>query len=124
MHRKIKLEDLLAGIKYVIDHRFTDKNLCIKTISQIFELDQMKKSKSLSKNIGIKFKEKYGYKISDRIHYLRIGLAKKLMHEENRSISAIANMCGFSNRIYFYRLFKETEKISPSEYRTKLYSKQ
>ena len=124
MHRKIKLEDLLVGIKYFIDHRFTDKNLCVKTISQIFELDQTKKSKFLSKNLGIKFKEKYGYKISDQIRYLRIGLAKELMHEENLSISVIANMCGFSNRIYFYRLFKETEKISPSEYRTKLYSKQ
>ena len=97
MHRKIKLEDILEGVKYVIDNRFTDKNLCVKTISQIFELDQMKKSKSLSKNLGIKFKEKYGYTINERIAHLMIELAKKLIHKDYLDISQIADISGFSS---------------------------
>ena len=97
MHGKIKLEDLLVGVKYVIDHRFTDKNLCVKTISQIFRLDQMKKSKSLRKDLGTKFKEKYGYTINERIAHLRIELAKKLIHKDYLDISQIADISGFSS---------------------------
>ena len=64
--------------------------------------------------------ERYGYKINDRINYLRVELAKKLIRKNYLDISEISNMCGFSHRTYFYNVFKKIEGISPAQYKNEV----
>lgn len=43
--------------------------------------------------------------------------AAKLLLQTNQSISSIMHQLGFSNRSYFYRIFKEQYGVTPNEYR-------
>lgn len=51
------------------------------------------------------------------INSVRIERAKLLLRSTNQSISEIAASLGFAQDIYFYRLFKQLTKVTPSEYR-------
>ncbi len=62
------------------------------------------------------FKAAYGVSIIDYIHSLRIRDAKKLLRNGEYNITQIADMLGFSSVHYFSRLFKQTTRLSPSEY--------
>lgn len=45
--------------------------------------------------------------------------AAELIRSSNRSVSDIAVQLGFSNRTYFYRIFKEKYGVTPREYRVR-----
>ena len=47
---------------------------------------------------------------------MRIDYAKELLVTNRRSISEIAEMCGFSNTYYFSNVFKKQTGFSPSQY--------
>ena len=48
----------------------------------------------------------------------RLGSARRMLATicDHRNISEIARLCGFSNPLYFSRLFKKTYGVSPSSY--------
>ncbi|WP_300713520.1 helix-turn-helix domain-containing protein [uncultured Acetatifactor sp.] len=52
------------------------------------------------------------------INSVRIERAKLLLRSTNLSVSEIAASLGFSQDIYFYRLFKHFTQVTPSEYRS------
>jgi YesN/AraC family two-component response regulator len=47
----------------------------------------------------------------------RILLAKKLLRKTNSSIIEISNSVGYNDALYFSRIFKKKEGISPLAYR-------
>ena len=47
---------------------------------------------------------------------MRIDYAKELLVTNRRSVSEIAEMCGFSNLYYFSNVFKKQTGFSPSQY--------
>lgn len=47
---------------------------------------------------------------------MRIDYAKELLVTNRRSVSEIAEMCGFSNTYYFSNVFKKQTGFSPSQY--------
>ena len=49
----------------------------------------------------------------------RIQAAKNLLQDTRLSVGIIAELCGYSDALYFARIFKKSEGISPSEYRRK-----
>lgn len=54
------------------------------------------------------------------INEFRVEEAKRLINEDknnNRTIDAIASEAGFTNRSSFYRVFKRSQGISPTDYR-------
>lgn len=55
------------------------------------------------------------------LNLIRIERAKELMRstKEKTSIQAIAHQCGFKDPLYFSRMFKKYEGISPKEYSQK-----
>lgn len=53
---------------------------------------------------------------------LRIKNAKRRLSETDMSVADIAERCGFSDAMYFSRVFKKHTGLSPTEYR-KVYSK-
>lgn len=66
-----------------------------------------------------KFKEECGQGFSDYLNQLRIKKAKKMITEGNRNIKEIVNLVGFNNYNYFFKVFKDFEGITPSEYERK-----
>lgn len=55
--------------------------------------------------------------VMDYLTNLRINKAKELLTSTNKSISAIAEICGFSSANYFTLIFTKKEKLSPLNYR-------
>ena len=53
----------------------------------------------------------------------RIHLACELIEQGDLSLSQVAELCGFSDRLYFQRVFKSRMTVTPGEYRAKLHNK-
>ncbi|RAK07196.1 two-component system response regulator YesN [Halanaerobium saccharolyticum] len=66
-----------------------------------------------------KFKEECGQGFSDYLNQLRIKKAKKMITEGKRNIKEIVSQVGFNNYNYFFKVFKDFEGITPSEYERK-----
>ena len=66
------------------------------------------------------FKKQTGLTINEYKSALRIAQAKILLKKTNKSISEIADICGFESLQYFSRVFKQSEGIFPSKYRKQL----
>lgn len=69
------------------------------------------------------FKKKMGMKISDYINYIRIEKSKKLLLETVKNIKEISFEIGYDDEKYFMKLFKESQDMSPSDYRKAYYKK-
>ena len=83
--------------------------------------------KDLSESLGISmyymchlFKETTGITIVDYKNSLRISKAKELLIHTDKKITEIAGECGFTNDSYFIKTFKQSENVSPTEYRNLL----
>ena len=64
-----------------------------------------------------RFKSVLGVKFSDYLKGLRIKQCTYLLISTNKKVIDIANLCGYSDMKFFYRIFKEMTGMSPSEYR-------
>ena len=56
---------------------------------------------------------------ADFVQYHRINMAIELIMHTDESISRISEKLGFSNSIYFNRIFKKVAGCLPEEYRSK-----
>lgn len=63
------------------------------------------------------FKQVYHETVVEYINRQRIYRAKKLLIETNQPVSNICVTCGFWNESYFYRIFKKSQQMSPSDFR-------
>ena len=61
-------------------------------------------------------KNAFGMGISDRIRYLRIERAKRMLTGKNRTIAEISRECGFNEPNYFTKTFKRITGILPKDY--------
>ncbi len=69
------------------------------------------------------FKKITGITVNNYKNELKITKAKKLLVDSDISITHIAHMCGFCSSSYFSEVFMNSEKVSPSEYRSLLKNK-
>lgn len=63
------------------------------------------------------FREITGMPINSLLQKIRIDEACKLLLSSNRTISDIAEQCGFHDLKYFYNVFKKTIGATPKQYR-------
>lgn len=63
------------------------------------------------------FKSEMGMSVHDYINKLRISRASSLLSTSNLTIKNIASESGFSDQMYFSRLFKKKKNLTPSQYR-------
>lgn len=63
------------------------------------------------------FRQEYGITVFAYINSLRIEEAKRLLTENIRSVTEIADHLGFESIHYFTRFFKKTTGMSPTEYK-------
>ena len=105
-------DGILELIRDIIDHEYSNPNICAKTLSSRFSID--------CKILGAEFKKLFGYPIHERINMLRIAKAKEYLSDKRYKslpLFVIENALGFNSRINFYRVFKELTGSSPEEYR-------
>ena len=56
----------------------------------------------------------------DYLSMVRIEKQKNWLKNPSLSINEVSSLVGYSDANYFSRVFKKIEKISPSDYRTRL----
>lgn len=99
----------MEDIKNYVDEHFCE-DIYLESLASIFHTSPKYMSRLLKQALGIPFKQ--------YITTLRIALSKSLLAETDLKIDDIALSIGFNNRNSFVRIFKQTEGMSPSEYRT------
>ena len=58
-----------------------------------------------------------GLTLKDLINTARIEKSKLLLRESDKLVAVIADECGFSNEVTFYRVFKKETGRTPKEFR-------
>ena len=66
------------------------------------------------------FKNELGFSPVDFINDERIKRASHLLQDPHRKIKDVYLACGFENRSYFNRVFRQKKHVSPSEYQAKI----
>lgn len=92
----------------IIDYNF-NSDITVAKIAKTLHLTQSHFTRKFRDAVGIAPKQ---YILNKRIEY-----AKELLTNTNATICEIAYSAGFSDQLYFSRIFKARENVSPSEYR-------
>ena len=93
--------------RFICDH-FTDPGLSLKSISIHFGYNEKYLSKLFYRFTGNYF--------SDYLTNLRINAACSLIWEGETLVKQIAYACGFSDSLYFSKVFKNKMHLSPSAF--------
>ena len=98
----------LIDVKEYIDRHYAEK-ITLDKLSEEFLINKYYLERI--------FKEQFGCSIINYLLSIRITHAKQLLRFSDKSIEQVGLECGISPLYYFSRMFKQTEGISPSEYR-------
>lgn len=91
-----------------IHSNFNDSELTIETLASLSHVSECYFRK--------KFHQAFGISPKKYINNQRIKYAMQLLKESNKTITEIADACGFSNVYYFSKTFKEHLSVTPTEY--------
>lgn len=95
-----------------------------ENISQDFAIEDLANDMGISVYYMCRlFKKITGISIVTYKNNCRIQYAKVQLYSTDKSISQIAQECGFNSQSYFVKIFREQEKLTPSEYRKRLTEK-
>jgi len=86
-----------------------DADLSVKEIAQKAEVSEY--------YMMHQFKKATGTTITEYKRALKLANAKRLLINTNKSITEIAQECGFANSSYFSKMFQQSEHVLPSDYR-------
>lgn len=98
----------LIDVKEYLDTHYAEK-ITLDKLSEVFLINKYYLERI--------FKEQFGTSIINYLLSIRITHAKQLLRFSDKSVEQIGLECGISPLYYFSRTFKQTEGISPSEYR-------
>jgi two-component system response regulator YesN len=88
-----------------------EKELTLKEISEQFFLSK--------EHISRKFKQEMGENLSEYICRIRMDKARDLLKDPEMKIKRVAELVGYKDEKYFYKVFKNVNGISPNEYKKK-----
>lgn len=103
--------DCITTAVKIIDYNFNN-DITVEKIAKTLHLTPAHLTRKFRAATGLSPKQ---YILNKRIEY-----AKELLANTNSSIFEIANSVGFFDQLYFSRIFKIKEGMSPSEYRKQL----
>ncbi|WP_141504998.1 response regulator transcription factor [Paenibacillus luteus] len=107
-HRKFKNKLNLAEVKLYMEEHYTEP----------VTLEQLARAFFVSKEYLSKmFKQEFGRNVTDYMLHLRMVKAKDWLLDESIPIKTIAEMAGYEDITYFYRVFKKHFGIAPGEMR-------
>lgn len=99
------------AIQYINEHY--NKKLDLQTVADALYVSTWHLCKVLKKQTGDNF--------IDILNKVRIEQAKKLLIKSNLKVYEIAEEVGYIDTTYFSKTFKKLEKITPNDYRNKMY---
>ena len=94
--------------KKYVDESFTDLALSLLQISRKYLYN--------AKYISSAFKKKYKVGLNQYITTLRIQYACTLIEQGFTSVESIASLCGYSEPLYFSKVFKNRLGVPPTEH--------
>lgn len=103
---KSKLYD--AVLDY-IDRNYTNPDISLCKVADTFRISR----NYVSRIINETFKKSF----TDYVNGKRIALAKEMLKNNDKSIKDIGEEVGFNYSYYFIKIFKNSEGITPGEYR-------
>lgn len=104
-------DDIYLRAKKYVDEHFDDVSLDISKIGNELNMTPFYISRIFKQNSGIK--------LGTYINSLRIERAKRLLIEDKyMKVNEVAESVGFDNIRTFFKVFKEFENMTPSQYRT------
>lgn len=106
--RKYKNKLNLDDIKTYIDLNYAD-SVTVEKIAQVFFVSNVYLSRA--------FKSEFGLTVIDYMQQIRMERAKEWLLESQIPIKNVAEMCGYEDVAYFYRVFKKHFGIAPGEMR-------
>jgi AraC-like DNA-binding protein len=90
-------------------------------LEEMIDRRQIARQASLSEGACSRFfKLRTGKTLPRYVNELRIGLACRLLAEEERKVANIALECGFTNLANFNRHFREITRLTPRDYRRQI----
>ncbi len=96
------------GIRYIKGH--LNERIMLEDVAQYCCLSKYHFSHLFKKEVGVS--------IVDFINKLRLEKAKYYLETTDLTVQQIANKVGFQDANYFSRMFKKSNRLSPSEYRS------
>ena len=104
-----KPESVVDSIVEYVNCHYDNADLCLRYVAGIFNYT--------GKYISDIFKKRTGTGFCEYVNNLRIKKAASLMEDGARAdVSGIAVQCGFSDPLYFSKVFKTKTGMSPTEY--------
>ncbi|MCA0754781.1 response regulator [Paenibacillus sp. N4] len=89
-----------------------------KHFTEPLTLEQLARAFFVSKEYLSKmFKQEFGHTVTDYLLHLRMDKAKEWLLDGSIPIKAIAEMAGYEDVTYFYRVFKKHFGVAPGEMR-------
>lgn len=98
----------VAKIEEFVRLHFIDSTLSLKSLARKFGYNEKYLSKLFLRHTGVRFGE---YLTS-----LRVNAACGLLRDGKTSVKEAAIACGFSDPLYFSKVFKNRMGVSPSEF--------
>lgn len=96
----------------IINQDYADQSLCLSTMAVKLDISPG--------YLGKIFKTYTSKSVADYINKIRVDKALQLLEECKMPINQIAAATGFSNKNYFYTIFKRVVGVTPTEYRQKV----
>ncbi len=82
-------------------------------------MERLSKLFFLSKeHISRKFKQETGMTLSQYVTGCRMKQAKQWLEKTNKTMYDIARLLGYQDEVYFSKLFKKENGLTPTAYRT------
>jgi len=106
--KKMAAAPIVLRVKKYIDDNFSDPQICLEKISTEFSYNK--------KYLSTAFKQHLKTGVVDYLNTVRIQHACALMEQNYTSIQDIALLCGFSDPMYFSRVFKQKMGVSPKKH--------
>lgn len=110
--RSTKQEDLIKKVHEIIERDYSNSGLCLNSIADEFSMSPIYLSRL--------YKQLTTNALSDIISEMRMNKAKELLKTSEYTVVEISEKTGFTSSSYFYRLFKNSTGITPSDYRKKM----
>ncbi|OBZ13118.1 response regulator [Bacillus sp. FJAT-26390] len=106
--RKFKNKLNLDEVRHYMEKHYSEP-VTLEQLARVFFVSKEYLSKM--------FKQEFGRNVTDYMLHLRMVKAKEWLQDESIPIKAIAEMAGYEDITYFYRVFKKHFGIAPGEMR-------
>lgn len=104
----MKQPDLVAqALRYIHEHYM--EPITLDQLAQILNYS--------AKNLSKVFKKQTGYSLIDYVIQVRINKAKELLNQTDATIQEISESIGYTDRLYFTRIFKKYSGVSPGSFK-------